>query len=178
MDISQLPWQEIITSLIGMVTILLSIGNSKLKKILAETKTNGGSSLKDQLNRIENHVTNLTLWTEAGQHLTAKPMFKSDQSGRFIWINTAFARMVGVGLEDLKGLGWLSYISDKDQTRVSEEWEESVKDGRRFEATFSIKNIYSQEEKQVKARAFPVQNDKAILGFIGTWITIEELIED
>lgn len=175
MDISNIPWQELLAVLVGCVTLLLGIGNAKLKKILAETKTNGGSSLRDQLNRIEQHVTHLTLWTEAGQHLTAKPMFKSDQNGRFIWINTAFARMVGVGLEDLKGLGWLSFIADEDQNRISKEWDESVKDSRRFEATFSIRNSYNQEEKKVRAQAFPVQANTSVLGFIGTWISLEEL---
>lgn len=178
MDISNLPWSEIIALLVGTITLLLGIGNAKLKKILAETKTNGGSSLRDQLNRIEQYVTHLTLWTEAGQHLTAKPMFKSDQNGKFIWINTAFARMVGVGLEDLKGLGWLSFISDADQAKISKEWDESVADGRRFEAVFSIRNSYSREEKRVKAQAFPVQANTSVLGFIGTWISVEELIDD
>jgi PAS domain S-box-containing protein len=174
MDWSTVPWQEILTGLAMLIAGLLSIGNRKLKSILGETQTNGGSSIKDQLNRIETNVEDLTLWVEASQHLTAKSMFKTDSTGRFVWVNVAFARLIGVGLEELKGMGWINYLSPIEHDRVSEEWKESIEDQRKFESVFKVLNAYSDEQKEVKARAYPIIKEGKVLGYLGTWIVLEE----
>jgi PAS domain S-box-containing protein len=170
-----IPWNEVLTSVGTLVAIMLAFGNRKLKAILAETKTNGGSSLKDQMDRIENSLTNLTLWIEASQHLTHKPLFKADEHGRFVWVNTAMARLVGGGLEDLRDLGWVSFIHPEDMSRVVKEWSESVRDHRKFETEFKVQNVYTLETTKVKGRAFPIMKENTNLGFLGTWIILEEV---
>lgn len=173
-----IPWTEILTAIGGAALILIQIGNSKLKKLLVETKNNGGSTLKDQIDRIESSLKNLAVWVEASQHLTSKPMFKADEQGRFTWINVALAKLLGLGFEDLKGYGWLSYVHGEDVERVSREWAESVKDKRKFETTFRVKNDFSNVIRNVKARAFPVYLPDKIVGFLGMWMTFEELPVD
>jgi PAS domain-containing protein len=172
---SMIPWNEVITSLGTLIAIMLALGNRKLKNILAETKHNGGSTLKDQMDRIENSLTNLTLWIEASQHLTQKPLFKADEHGKFTWINTAFARLVGGGLEDVRDLGWVSVIHPDDMSRVVKEWGESVRDKRKFDSEFKIQNVYTLEITKVRGRAFPIMNHEKNLGFLGTWLLLEEI---
>ena len=172
---SMIPWNEVITSLGTLIAIMLALGNRKLKNILAETKHNGGSTLKDQMDRIENSLTNLTLWIEASQHLTQKPLFKADEHGKFTWINTAFARLVGGGLEDVRDLGWVSVIHPDDMSRVVKEWGESVRDKRKFDSEFKIQNVYTLEITKVRGRAFPIMNHDKNLGFLGTWLLLEEI---
>jgi PAS domain-containing protein len=170
-----IPWNEVITSLGTLIAIMLALGNRKLKTILAETKQNGGSSLKDQMDRIESSLTNLTLWIEASQHLTQKPLFKADEHGKFTWINTAFARLVGGGLEDVKDLGWISFIHPDDMSRVAKEWNESVRDRRKFDSEFKIQNVFNLEATKVRGRAFPIANHDKNLGYLGTWLVLEEV---
>lgn len=176
--LDSIPWTEILTGIGALVLLLLQIGNTILKKILAETKNNGGSSLKDQIDRIESSIKHLAVWVEASQHLTTKPMFKADEAGRFTWVNLAFARMLGLGFEDLKGYGWLNYVHGEDVERVSREWAESIKDKRKFESIFKVKNSFDTNLKTVKARAFPVSLAQETLGFLGIWIVFEEVKEE
>lgn len=170
-----IPWNEVLTSVGTLVALMLAFGNRKLKAILAETKTNGGSTLKDQMDRIEASVTNLALFIEASQHLTQKPLFKADEHGKFIWVNTAMARLVGGGLEDLRDLGWVSFIHPDDMSRVVREWSESVRDHRKFETEFKVQNVYTLETTKVRGRAFPIMKENTNLGFLGTWMVLEEV---
>jgi PAS domain S-box-containing protein len=176
-DIISSPWQQILLALGTIIATLLSYGTLKLKELLSETKSNGGSSIRDQLNRIEESVENINAWVEAGQHLTNKSILRADKEGKLVWVNTAFSRMVGAGVEELKGFGWLNYIAPEDQERVSEEWNDCVKDQRKFESSFSIKSSYTDELKKVKGRAYPISNKSNLLGYLGTWILIEEITD-
>jgi PAS domain-containing protein len=173
--LSMIPWNELITSIGTLIAIMLALGNRKLKNILAETKQSSGFTLKDQMDRIENSLTNLTLWIEASQHLTQKPLFKADEHGKFMWINTAFARLVGGGLEDVRDLGWVSVIHPDDMSRVVKEWGESIRDRRKFDTEFKIQNVYTLEITKVRGRAFPIMNEDKNLGFLGTWLLLEEI---
>lgn len=172
---SMIPWNEVLAGMGSLVAIMLALGNRKLKTILAETKTNGGSTLKDQMDRIENSLTTLTLWIEASQHLTQKPLFKADEHGKFVWINTAFARLVGGGLEDVKDLGWVSFIHTDDMSRVVKEWGECIRDRRKFDSEFKVQNVYTLETTKVRGRAFPIINHDKNLGYLGTWLVLEEV---
>lgn len=173
-----LPWTEILAGIGTLIVLSLQYGNIKLKKLVLETKNNGGSTLKDQIDRIEGSIEKLAVWVEASQHLTSKPMFKADEDGKFTWINVALARMLGLGFEDLKGYGWLNYVHGEDVERVSREWAESVKDNRKFETTFRVKNAFDSSIKNIKAKAFPVFIPDKIVGFLGMWMTFEEIQDD
>jgi PAS domain S-box-containing protein len=178
MDLSTLPWQEILSALGLLLVLLLNIGNRKLKKILSETKVNGGTTIKDQLDRIEGCVATLASWMEADQHLSNKPIFKADLTGKFIWINSAFSKLVGAGIEDLKGMGWLNFIYNEDHDKIAKDWEEAIRDKRKSNFKFRIVNSYTGELVPVKARAFPVFNhQETILGYLGSWVVIEEDID-
>ena len=183
--LDSIPWTEILAAIGALIVLLLQYGNVKLRKIVLETKNNGGSTIKDQIHRIESSIKeldattkHLAVWVEASQHLTSKPMFKADDSGRFTWINVALAKLLGLGFEDLKGYGWLSYVHGEDVERVSREWAESVKDKRKFETTFRVKNESSNTIRNVKAKAFPVYLPDKVIGFLGMWMTFEELPND
>jgi PAS domain S-box-containing protein len=172
-----LPWAEISATIGTLITVLLGIGNVKLRQILSQTKSNGGSTLKDAMVRIESNLQDLTLLVEAGHHLSPKPIFRTDSNGNFTWVNTSFTRLVGMGMEELKGLGWMTSIDESDVHRVSIEWEASVKDRRKFESVLFLKNSYNDTKKKVKIRAFPILKRDNMLGFLGTIFLLEEMVE-
>lgn len=174
-ELSSTHWIGILSGLATLLTTLLALGNSKLKKILEQTKTNGGSTLKDQLNRVEESLHNLTLWVEASQHLSQKALFKTDPNGKFLWVNLAFTRLVGMGNEELKENGWMSSIHPDDIERVKKEWSDSIKEDRKFESFFKVKNTYHKETIQVKATAFPISTRENTIGFLGNWISLEKV---
>lgn len=173
--LASIPWAEIIASLGGIIVVILTFLNSKLKSLLSHIKPNGGSSLADAINRIEKTVKEMNLWMEAGQHLTQKPIFKTDQYGKFIWINTAFSRLVGVGFEELRGGRWISVVLEEDASKVYSEWFECVNSGRKFDMEFRINNAVTNEVTKVRGRAFPITDQDKTLGYLGTWLTLESL---
>jgi PAS domain S-box-containing protein len=175
-DNADLPWGEIITGIGTLAVLLLGLGNSKLREILDETKSNGGKSLKDQITRIDRNIHTMSLWLEAGYHLEdKKAIFRTDQNGSFVWVNTAFISLTGRSFEELKGLGWISSVHEEDRSRIAKEWESSVQDKRSFEAEFRIVNSYSEEEKFVRGRAVPITDSPSLVGYLGNWIIIEEI---
>ena len=174
-ELNSIPWNGVLSGLATLMAMLLALGNSKLKKILEQTKTNGGSTLKDQLNRVEDSLHNLTLWVEASQHLSQKALFKTDPKGKFLWVNLAFTRMVGMGSEELKDNGWMNTIHSDDFERVRSEWHNSIKEDRKFESFFRIRNTYNKETIQVKATAFPITAKDNTIGFLGNWISLEKV---
>ena len=175
---SSIPWTEILAGISAAITMLLSIGNRKLKAILAQTQNNGGSTIKDQIDRIENSVLSLTLWIEAAQHLTTKPYFKTDAKGNFIWANTAFSRVLGMGIDDLKDSGWLDAIPPDEHDRVKSSWFNDISANRKFNLTFNVKNFYTNEIKKIDARAFPIVINNDVIGYLGTISEVSEPDEE
>jgi PAS domain S-box-containing protein len=177
LQLGLLPWAEITAIAGALIVLFLRFIHVKLKKLLEQTTTNGGSSLRDQMNRIETYVQDLSLLVEAGHHLSPKPIFRTDSQGNFTWVNTAFTRLVGMGLDELRGLGWISAIDPADVQRVTVEWDIAVRDRRKFESVMQIMNSLSQQTKKVKIKAHPILKKDALLGYLGTIFLLEEIID-
>lgn len=172
-----IPWTEILTGLASLALIFMKLANSKLKLLLAQVTPNGGTSLRDSVNRIEHHVGELTAVNEAVQQLSRKPMFKTDAEGSCIWINAACTLVTGKGIEDLKGWGWLSVIHPDDKDYVEEEWQCAVKDKRRFDLRYRTINIVTGDEYKVNCKAHPIVVNKEVVGYIGTWFFLDNEVD-
>jgi PAS domain S-box-containing protein len=173
--LSDLPWQEITTLTGGIIILLLKVSDTKLKKILSETRTNGGSSLKDQLNKIERKLEHVNLSIETGQNLSNKPMFKADKDGECVWANTVYSRITGRTMEELKGAGWINIICKHDLERVVKEWEFAIHKKIIFQSEFCITTGKDNKRFKVAMTAHPILYDHELLGYLGTWESIEEL---
>jgi PAS domain S-box-containing protein len=176
-DLSNFPWAELSTVIVTLIAFFLRFINTKVKKILEQTTTNGGTSIRDQMNRIETSLQDLSLLVEAGHHLSPKPIFRTDSHGNFTWVNTAFTRLVGMSMDELKGLGWISAIDPADVQRVTIEWDAAVKDRRKFESVMQIVNSISLQAKRVKIKAHPILKKDNLLGYLGTIFLLEEVVD-
>ncbi len=107
--------------------------------ILVELKTNGGSSLKDAINRIEERQVrmdgriNLMLTPE-----DAVAAFEADHQGLCIWISPAHAKLTGRPLDEVKGRGWLSFVHADDADHVRDGWLSAVAGGWPFSMRFRL----------------------------------------
>lgn len=138
--------------------------------IKKELSTNGGSSLKDAINRIE-----LKLALQDGKHkvtlsLLDVPIWESDENGNCLWVNRAYRRITGYDIDSVKDMGWVSIIASCDRERVSEEWESSVKDHRHFSLTYNILTPVGKV-LSVDGEGYPIYlNDSSkntVKGYIG-----------
>lgn len=140
----------------------------KLSIVSKELQTNGGGSIKDQIKQIANDIKIIRIEGDATFYLSKDPMFKTDDKGYYVAVNTSLCQLIGVTEGELLGLGWLNYISLEDRDRVWEEWENIIESGKEISTFFTIKNPESMEMIPVKCRAVINRSGDSIISIIGS----------
>ena len=117
---------------------LKSIADMKtvMDMILAQLKPNGGSSLKDAVNRLENAVSavqsevrHIRTSAELASDAAGALLWRADRAGRIIWVSKAIKESLGeVNDTSFMGWSWLNLIHHEDRDRVRERWEEALQD--------------------------------------------------
>lgn len=141
---------------------------TKLDKVSKELMPNGGGSIKDQIKQIANNVKIIRIERDATFYLSKDPMFKTDDKGYYVAVNTSLCQLIGVTEGELLGLGWLNYVSLEDRDRVWEEWENIIKSGKEISTFFTIKNPESMEMIPVKCRAVINRSGDSVISIIGS----------
>jgi PAS domain S-box-containing protein len=112
-----------------------------VKKIELETKTNGGASIKDSLNRIEKRQL---IQEQRTLHLLEISceigIFEADPHGNIIRSNSMFAAITGKSQDELQGNSWINNLSHEDRDRVYNEFSLAINQKRLFSSVFSFKN--------------------------------------
>jgi len=117
----------------------------KIDTISKEFLPNHGSSLKDQINKIQ---WELARNTELTEKISTRqkwifdnretPIFESDNDGKCVWANPAYLNLIKRDLNSILGHGWKNFIAEEDRNRVIQNWDLCVKDGRDSEDTYTI----------------------------------------
>ena len=107
-----------------------------IKDVKKEVKTNGGSSVKDSINRVENKVNIIDERQQeikktgelvkgrqtAIYYLNPSPMFITNKKGNLEYVNKAWKDLFSINEdEEVFGLGWLNKIIPEDQIKMAEE---------------------------------------------------------
>ena len=141
--------------------------------ILLELKTNGGSSLKDAINRIEERQVRMD--GRIALMLTpddAVAAFEADGDGLCVWISPAHAKLTGRALDEVQGRGWLSFVHADDAEHVREAWTSAVTGGWPFSTRFRIVHR-DGATVHVHSTANPLTAGLRTVGWSGL-ITVEE----
>ena len=136
--------------------------------IIQELRPNGGSSLKDQMNRLEASVS----ISEAQRLLildqSTHGVWTSDPDGNCTWINQTLGAKVGGMLHDFQGENWVNVIHPNDRKIVEEEWTAAIKNQRTFNLFYRFMNLNTQEVINVHGIATPAKNyDNSVVGYNG-----------
>lgn len=165
--------------------ILLSSINKKLEtvpkletdvtEIKLQLRTNGGTSLKDAVNRIEKKlgevredVSILKGRESARMYLDAQPTFECDSNGYSTALNKSLLDILGLEIDEAIGYGWLKAVKPIDQDRIQKEWESSVRNGREFNSYYTFVNQKTHKETKVHGRARIERSKEDIIFIIGT----------
>lgn len=108
-------------------------------EIKAQLQPNGGQSLRDEIDRQgrEQRDQSISL-IRTGARLDAiadlieKPVFQTDEHGRFISVNQALCTTLGYPAAELLGMGFVTAIEDKDRDAFMQSWEYAIRDRRAF----------------------------------------------
>jgi len=110
--------------------------SEQMSFLVSEMHPNGGTSLRDSLNRIEEQIS-LTSERSRGRWLDAPEMlFETTVDGECIWVNRTYTRGVQRSIAELLGSGWVNVIALEDRETVVAAWYKAVKEDREFDMAF------------------------------------------
>jgi len=132
---------------------------SSVEDIKKELTTNGGSSIKDTVNRIDRRQIMLDKRSKAIFYNIEKAILEVDESGKILWANEEFHNVMGT--KNLNGLDWVSYIDEPQRENFLREFESCSEKLRelKFETV-------STEGKRIKYTGFPYRDNDRNFGFL------------
>ena len=108
--------------------------------IIDQMKPNGGSTIKDSLNRLENELHMVSQRQKIFVLDSPLAVFETDVNGEFIYANRTYCRWVGKSMEEILGRGWINSLHESTRTAVVEEWMHAIQDKREFSLEYNLKD--------------------------------------
>lgn len=144
---------------------LLSL--QKIDVIHEQMFTNGGSTLRDAVNRIESRLNLL----EKKQSLyildTPHGVYETNKAGEYTAVNRTFCRSIGKSENEALGRGWLNSIAEHDRERVDNGWRYAVENSIEYDSVYDMVDSGGYVFK-VRCKANPIKSaDGFVMGYIG-----------
>ena len=111
------------------VVKIVNISN-RLQTISDQLVSNGGSSLRDAINRIEHRQIQTEQRERAFLHMHPDMMFELDRHLALRWANGAYLDAFDVDSDCVENYGWYNTISEADRGRVIDQFKNAVTDTR------------------------------------------------
>lgn len=155
----------------GQAATDITLMQKQITRILAEVMPNGGGSLRDAVSRVDKRLERVDERTTLNEQMqrasladASHGIFHSDSTGRCIWVNAAYCKIVERLPENILKDGWQSHIQWEDRKMVLEEWAKTVASVREFDMSYSLTNGI-----RVKVVAHPMIGAIGqLLGYQGT----------
>ena len=140
----------------------------KIQIMTEEFRPNGGSTLRDAINRIEEKVTIQEQKTLAIIKSMPLGTWTADEKGKFIDLNKSMCRITGRTESELKGDNWSNWISPTEKEDVFDEWQRCVQNDLNFDMEFNFV-LPTGKLQKVHASAYQLRDAKGkLVGFLGT----------
>lgn len=164
---------------IGSAILTAAIaGWRTLQKVLKEMTPNSGSSMKDQMTKVEQTVSGMDsriITLEARQRLLNDRgndlVVEFDTHGRVTHVNRNLVLASGRIENEFMGSGWLNIVELADRNRCGEEWAEAFEEKRAYETEANLRLLSGAGRYQL--RISPVIGAGAILGWFGQFTAME-----
>lgn len=143
--------------------------------IREQVHTNGGSSLKDVVDRIE--IRQLHDSQVLGSFLASQNVafFRTDTKGFIHDASRPLCKLLQRAEAELMGNGWMSWVHQKEREDVADEWNDAVTAGRDFDKHFDMYND-AGDVITVHVRAYLLLDLKRKpMGYFGTFTKVKPL---
>lgn len=142
--------------------------NTLLRTILKEFRPNGGSSLKDSVDRVNQRQGMVIGMIRGHWEHDHVARFEAQNNGDFCWVNRTFCRWLNMSSDELLFSGWLSAIDESMREEVERHWHSAITAGREFSMNFRMTTT-DGVSLPVRCVAAPVKGfTNEIEGWIGT----------
>lgn len=152
----------------------LSMLPDQIDKLAKEVRPNGGSSLRDAIDRtaltlanVQHSVDNLALRHHTRWQMAyGVPSWESGPDGKYIAVNHQLCELVKRGRDEIIGSNWKNMIHSDDAQRIFSEWNRVVSEGSDFDAP--ARYVTSEGEVvPVRLKAQAMHMGGSIVGWIG-----------
>ena len=139
----------------------------KLDSLVAELRPNGGKSLRDLVEKINENTTYNREYVRATLDNDVQMIYETDPKGEYVWVNDTYGRYTGKQEHDLMGYGWLNTIPSDQRQRVRFEWESCIEEHRDYSLEYEVITM-NGEKLKVLSTARPIKITGNIKGYYGT----------
>lgn len=140
----------------------------KVQKISEEFSPNGGSTLRDAINRIEDKITLQEQKTLAIIKSFPIGTWISDKHGKCVDVNRSLCKIMGRTESEIKGDNWSNWIHPDERDDVFEEWYRAVNNMMTFDMTYRYVLPDGRIQK-VHGVAYQLRTERnELIGFLGT----------
>lgn len=143
-----------------------------LSKISSEFKTNGGKSLRDQINDLQASTKTILYRQRWILDNREEPIFETDEHGNFTWVNDAFARLTDRPFRDLQNNNWINCLKEDSREEISESWKTAVENKRTFE---HILFIVDSKNRVFSTKCIASRQEDG--KYIGSFMSVEKVVE-
>ena len=145
---------------------------SKVQIIADEFRPNGGSTLRDAIDRIEDKINIQEQKTIAIIKSLPLGTWISDKNGKCIDVNKSLCTIMHRVESEIKGDNWSNWIHPDEKEEVFAEWRRCVDNMINFDMNYRYVLPDGRVQK-VHGVAYQLRTDKGeLVGFLGTLYTI------
>jgi PAS domain S-box-containing protein len=119
------------------VSRLISMAD-RIQTISDQLSSNGGSSLRDAVFRIEDRQVRNEQRERAFLQQHDSPMFELNDDLSLRWSNSAFLKLVGFDSDEAAGFGWHNIIEETDRDRVVKRFDDARDACRNLQTTAQL----------------------------------------
>jgi len=139
----------------------------KIDKIFEEMRPNGGTSIKDKIDRIDHGLTFVGERLRAYLADADEAHFETDADGNCTRVNRTYTRLVERETSEILGHGWHNCVYQKDREHVTSAWYDAVDDDRELSLNFRFETP-SGKIIPVKGVSYKMTNDEGVvIGYLG-----------
>lgn len=149
----------------------------KVELLVAELSPNGGTSIKDKINRIDLAVRVIDFRNRSMQELLDEGIYEADPSGMCTYANRMASHLFGLTPEEMQGTGWLRALDDDDRLHQWNAWLRATEAGIPYSAEYNIINQITGSVLRVRTRAAAIKDHAGrTIGYYGSIHPVE--VED
>lgn len=137
------------------LTRKISTMYDKVEVLVAQFERNGGSSVRDALDRIEASMVVQDSRQKILLGLAPFAVVETDGEGHVVFVNRTYRMWTGLSDYEVLGEGWINAVDPPDRVRVKRDWADAVGEGRVYEGRFKMLDGRGGRY-DVFARAYPM----------------------
>lgn len=139
---------------------------TKLRFIEGELRTNGGSSVKDLLLKIaaRQDVSDQIRRTLADEREMC--LFETDEKGLCVWVNSTYARLIGMPAASFLENGWVNAVHPEDREDAADGWSFAVEQRREWRGELRFQTADGRVLR-MGGSAIPLRSGNKVVGYFG-----------